>query len=399
MGIWGAKLYEDDLALDIKDEYIEKLKQGKSDEEALKEIIEENTEVIEDEDEGPVFWLALADTMWKKGRLTEKVKKEALLGIEKNLKQWKEEASSKEYAQRKRELENFKLKIEQQEMPIRKEIKSKTENSNRKIKAEWEIGGVYAYQLKSEKAKELGLDGRYLIFRKIKDGSTYRNNIVYCQITNNKELPNTKQELENLEYIIVYNNGNVKYEYAIELCNITKKILRQEFIYIGNFADIDVPINEYQSPYILYQPYYYKEMEDKLLMKLSNFGTNLKPTEFDINPRDELDMKIRFLMRVKYYKKVLNIIPPDDAIVKDNPLLYIALVDAMMIGGIVTQNGVGPLTEEMKKEAYNRIKVLKGIINSKEDNKKEEKIKILDELEQKIKEFTYSNPFEKYINP
>ena len=74
MGTWGAKLYQDDLALDIKEDYIEKLKSGKTNEEALNEILEMYEESIEDEEEGPIFWLVLADTMWKVGRLTKTVK-------------------------------------------------------------------------------------------------------------------------------------------------------------------------------------------------------------------------------------------------------------------------------------------------------------------------------------
>ena len=40
MGTWGAKLYQDDLALDIKEDYIEKLKSGKTNEQALNEMLE-----------------------------------------------------------------------------------------------------------------------------------------------------------------------------------------------------------------------------------------------------------------------------------------------------------------------------------------------------------------------
>ena len=32
----------------------------------------------DDEDEGPLFWLALADTQWEYGRLTEPVREKAL---------------------------------------------------------------------------------------------------------------------------------------------------------------------------------------------------------------------------------------------------------------------------------------------------------------------------------
>lgn len=41
MGAWGAKLYQDDTALDIKNRFDEDLRKGKTVEEITKEFIEE----------------------------------------------------------------------------------------------------------------------------------------------------------------------------------------------------------------------------------------------------------------------------------------------------------------------------------------------------------------------
>lgn len=111
MGTWGTKLYEDDIAIDVKEEYTEKLKNGLKNEEALEQIIDEYKSTIEDSDEAPVFWLALADTMWKLGRLTEKVKKEAKKNIKLNLKNWKQEVSKEEYKKRETELQKLMEKL------------------------------------------------------------------------------------------------------------------------------------------------------------------------------------------------------------------------------------------------------------------------------------------------
>ncbi len=86
MGIWGTKLYENDLALDLKEEYIEKLKSGIENKEALEQIKQEYKEEIEDNDEETVFWMVLADTMWNLGKMTDEVKNKALQSIEKDLK-------------------------------------------------------------------------------------------------------------------------------------------------------------------------------------------------------------------------------------------------------------------------------------------------------------------------
>ena len=82
MGTWGVNLYQDDTALDVKEEYKYKLHMGKTNKEATEEIIEENQDLIEDIEEQSLFWF-VADTQWNLGRLEEYVKNEALKYIEK----------------------------------------------------------------------------------------------------------------------------------------------------------------------------------------------------------------------------------------------------------------------------------------------------------------------------
>jgi len=69
MGATGPQLFADDVAMDVRDAYRELLKQGKSGPEATKKLIRDCREEIEDIDDGPVFWLALAATQWQLGRL------------------------------------------------------------------------------------------------------------------------------------------------------------------------------------------------------------------------------------------------------------------------------------------------------------------------------------------
>lgn len=75
MGAWGAGLYQDDVTCDIKDDYLDRLKIGYPNEEATEEVIEYNEDYIDDSDDGPLFWFALADIQWKYGRLLPQVKK------------------------------------------------------------------------------------------------------------------------------------------------------------------------------------------------------------------------------------------------------------------------------------------------------------------------------------
>lgn len=98
MGTWETGLYDNDISLDVRDGYIAKLKSGKTDDEALEEILSEYKEDAEDIDCKYDFYIALADTMWKKGRMTEQIKVKALEMIEEDKvsERWENEKIRKE---------------------------------------------------------------------------------------------------------------------------------------------------------------------------------------------------------------------------------------------------------------------------------------------------------------
>lgn len=62
----------------------------------------------------PVVWLALAFCEWKKGRLSERVKKRAIEIIDsgEDLQHWKESSAPKECRQREKELQKLKARLE-----------------------------------------------------------------------------------------------------------------------------------------------------------------------------------------------------------------------------------------------------------------------------------------------
>ena len=97
MGAWGTSLYANDAASDIRNDYIDKLKCGKTNEEAIKELVEENNQIMGDTEEEPLFWFALADTQWEYGRLMPEVKEKALfyLAQGKELERWNESGGKK----------------------------------------------------------------------------------------------------------------------------------------------------------------------------------------------------------------------------------------------------------------------------------------------------------------
>lgn len=212
-------------------------------------------------------------------------------------------------------------------------------------------------------------------------------------------MPKTKEELEEQEYVIISNEGNVRHEYITEIYKVTQKVYKEELTYIGNFPELHTPEDEYRYPIeICLDILPWNFIETHFLDSMIKLGTNKHPIYYEIDPKDISDSHTRFLMRVRYYEEKLEIQPPEEAIVKNDPLLYIALVDSMMVGGFVT-NPVGIVNEEVKQEAYKRIEKLKEIIINKNDKKQEEKLQVLDELKEKIEKYKFEEtPFFKLPN-
>ena len=270
MGAWGANLYQDDVALDVKDEYKDNLRRGKTNEETMQEIIDKYQELLEDEEDRGVFWLALADTQWNLGRLDEQVKKQALeiieLGID--LKRW--ESNEKLYNKRKEILEKLKEKL------LSPQPEEKRMPKYRTYKCEWKNGDVFAYQLKSEYAKEQGLEGRYLIIQKIDEIDWYPCStipLVRVKITEDKTIPKTEKEIDELEYIQTWftsyerrfagfsalrplkdqikgmsfntDEYGLLPEYMVSIVITSKNMTKGKLTYLGNYINITPPQNEF----------------------------------------------------------------------------------------------------------------------------------------------------------
>ena len=148
MGSWGYNIYQDDIAMDLKDDYISFLKKCNTDEEAEQKIIEWKKDNI-CEDEESLFWYVLAFVQYKYGRLSEKVKERALYYIDhpeedENLELYKE-AGEKAYKKRKEVLLDLKEKLLGEPLPYKKVTKYKNVYSKFKVGAcaLYESGNTY----------------------------------------------------------------------------------------------------------------------------------------------------------------------------------------------------------------------------------------------------------------
>ncbi len=59
MGVWGLDIYDDDLAVDIRDEFQEYLDQGMDENDAMNEVIFNNESLLEEDEDCGTFILTI----------------------------------------------------------------------------------------------------------------------------------------------------------------------------------------------------------------------------------------------------------------------------------------------------------------------------------------------------
>ena len=245
MGACGTSLYANDSASDIRGDYIDKLKCGKTNEEATKELIEANRDIMGDVEEEPLFWFALADTQWNYGRLLPEVKEKALfyLSQDKELERWKE-SGQKQLNAWKKALKALKEKLESPQPPAKKVSKS------RLYQCKWKLGDVFTYRFSSSYSSEKGFEGKYTVFRKISEDTWWPGHIVpVVQVYNliSSDIPSL-DELSNLNLLPAsYNTSilniypNKKLDHEIKMLSESEKsIPTDNLTFLGNLPGDDL---------------------------------------------------------------------------------------------------------------------------------------------------------------
>ena len=188
--------------------------------------------------------------------------------IRDSLKRW--EVNEKLYNKRKEILEKIKEKL------LSPQPEEKRMPKYRTYKCEWENGDVFAYQLKSEYAKEQGLEDRYLIIQKIDEIDWYPCStipLVRVKITEDKTIPKTEKEIDELEYIQTWftsyerrfagfsalrplkdqikgmsfntDEYGLLPEYMVSIIISSKNMTKGKLTYLGNYTNITPPQNEF----------------------------------------------------------------------------------------------------------------------------------------------------------
>lgn len=245
MGAWGTSLYANDTTCDIRGDYVDKLKSGKSNEEATKELIEQNKEIEGDFEEEPLFWFALADIQWNYGRLLPEVKEKALFFLEKEkeLERWREAGEKKLNAWLKT-LSELRTKLNSP-LPEKKKI-----SKYRFYQCTWKLGDVFAYRFSGEYSKEKNLYGKYIVFRKVSEDTYWPGHIipvvqVYKWIS--EEIPQIEDVktkallIQNLMPETLVYKPNIERKYSIKLITTSKKMLpKNNLTFLGNLTGDDL---------------------------------------------------------------------------------------------------------------------------------------------------------------
>jgi hypothetical protein len=112
VGAWDTAIFSDDVAADTRDAFTDLAGEGFSPLDATDRLIRESSEILADEEDAIVFWLALAATQWKLGRLLDDVRDRALRIIESgdDIRRWQDNSPS-EVNQRRKHLAKLREQL------------------------------------------------------------------------------------------------------------------------------------------------------------------------------------------------------------------------------------------------------------------------------------------------
>jgi hypothetical protein len=93
MGTWGYGIRQNDFVCDVIGAFEELLKAGKSVADATKSVRSKFANAVGDPDDGPLFWIALADVLWAYGELNPQVLTHVKEDFDsgRSLSQWRED--------------------------------------------------------------------------------------------------------------------------------------------------------------------------------------------------------------------------------------------------------------------------------------------------------------------
>lgn len=225
---------------EIKNKYIHSRRDGKSRLDSVQNMIQSysNEIVIGSEDDALIFWIGLADAQYCCKELEEEVAQKALTALDR-LEQLGWNITPGDIVRRR-------LRYAQIPMPERQIRKAK------KFRCTWEMGDTFAYKLSGPEADACGLSGKYVLLRKVDElefGDGRLLPVVTFTIWEEPILPTTADEFVRQPILRLVSGrlGLPKnlHEYRGEMLVTSKKKLNSlSLIYLGNFVDVPMPVDE-----------------------------------------------------------------------------------------------------------------------------------------------------------
>lgn len=183
MGAWGVAVFSDDLAAEIRVEFRELIGDGLTPSEATARLQAEYASSLDDPDEMPVFWLSLALTQWKLGRVEESVRRQAVRIIDDgiDLARW---GDAKSRARRAAVLAKTRAELMSAPPPARRVPRTVREANA------WQVGETIGFQL---------LSGRWTLLRVIGHHTDRGGRFAICELLDwvGAELPTAEPTLHD----------------------------------------------------------------------------------------------------------------------------------------------------------------------------------------------------------
>lgn len=235
------RLSEFPILDEIKTEYINVRQKGLSRSEAEEKLCNSyhNEITYGEEDDALLFWIGLADAEYTLKELSETVAEKGIHAIDK-LEQLDVPISVSDLRRRR---EHYSHAPMQEKVKV---LKSK------KFRCAWQVGDTFAYKLSGPDADKAGLEGRYVLLRKVDELEAYDGRIlpiVTVTMWDDQELPHSSTEFQRYP-ILKLASGRLGLpetlvEYRMELMFRSKQALTKlSLVYLGNFSDVEMPNDE-----------------------------------------------------------------------------------------------------------------------------------------------------------
>lgn len=220
------------LIYDIADLYFSFRRNGNGRDEAVRRILTEYRDVLEDPDDGFCVKTGLALALAKNGEITETIKREALEAID----EYRIDNNGEDVSEAVNRLKEYLINSEPGE-----EIfvsRKKTYDPG------WEIGDTFIHKITHPRSKQGGILGWYIVFRKAGEYVNVKGQrvqLVYTTVCPEESIPHSSDELIRLGLLRMMNQGS-RWDYLGQLQFSGEKDEESwGLTKIGCFPDVPVP--------------------------------------------------------------------------------------------------------------------------------------------------------------